>query len=77
MVASLWHNPVCGICPCRCNRADADPHETPRRDPRVREQMDEFLRTGIVVDVCTGSGVAGVSAVDGSCQTVKRDGPEL
>jgi hypothetical protein len=58
------------------NRADSDPHETPRRDPRARQQMDEFLRTGVVIDVCTGSGVAGVSAVDGSCQTVKRDGPE-
>ena len=59
------------------NRADNDPHETPRRDARARQQMDEFLRTGVVIDVCTGSGVAGVSAVDGSCQTVKRDGPEL
>lgn len=58
------------------NRADADPHETPRRDPRARRQMDEFLRTGVVIDVCTGSGIAGVSATDGSCQTVKRDGPQ-
>ncbi|MHB8671325.1 MAG: hypothetical protein ACYDAD_12375, partial [Acidimicrobiales bacterium] len=58
------------------NRADADPHETPRRDPRARHQMDEFLRTGVVIDVCTGSGVAGISATDGSCQTVKRDGPQ-
>jgi len=58
------------------NRAANDPHETPRRDPRVRQQMDVFLRTGVVIDVCTGSGVPGVSATDGSCQTVKRDGPE-
>jgi hypothetical protein len=59
------------------NRAANDPHETPRRDPRARQQMDTFLRTGQVVDVCTGSGTAGVSATDGSCQTVKRDGPAL
>jgi hypothetical protein len=31
----------------------------------------------VVIDVCTGSGTPGVSATDGSCQTVKRDGPEL
>jgi len=59
------------------NRAANDPHETPRRDPRVRQQMDWFLRYGVVIDVCTGSGVAGVSATDGSCQAAKRDGPEL
>jgi hypothetical protein len=59
------------------NRAAGDPHETPRRDPRARQQMDNFLRTGTVIDVCTGSGTAGVSATDGSCQTVKRDGPAL
>jgi len=59
------------------NRAANDPHETPRRDPRARQQMDHFLRTGEVIDVCTGSGTAGVSATDGSCQTVKRDGPAL
>jgi hypothetical protein len=59
------------------NRAANDPHETPRRDPRARQQMDTFLRTGVVTDVCTGSGTAGVSATDGSCQTVKRDGPAL
>jgi hypothetical protein len=59
------------------NRKDKDPHETPRRDPRVRQQMDHFLRTGEVIDVCTGSGTVGVSATNGSCQTVKRDGPAL
>jgi hypothetical protein len=59
------------------NRAANDPHETPRRDPRARQQMDWFLRTGQVIDVCSGSGTAGVSATDGSCQTVKRDGPAL
>jgi hypothetical protein len=58
------------------NRAANDPHETPRRDPRTRQQMDRFLRTGEVIDVCSSSGVPGVSATDGSCQTVKRDGPE-
>jgi len=59
------------------NRAANDPHETPRRDPHARQQMDTFLRTGVVIDVCTGSGTPGVSATDGSCQTVKRDGPAL
>ena len=59
------------------DRAFNDPHETPRRDPNARLQMDTFLRTGVVIDVCAGSGIAGVSATDGSCQTVKRDGPAL
>jgi hypothetical protein len=59
------------------NRSANDPHETPRRDPRARQQMDMFLRTGTVIDVCTASGTTGVSATDGSCQTVKRDGPAL
>ena len=58
------------------NRAANDPHETPRRDPSARLQMDTFLRTGTVIDVCSGSGTAGVSATDGSCQTVHRDGPD-
>jgi hypothetical protein len=51
------------------NRAAHDPHETPRRDPRARRQMDAFFRTGLVIDVCSES------SADGTCQTVKRDGP--
>jgi hypothetical protein len=57
------------------DRAATDPHETPRRDPRARRQMDHFLRTGVVIDVCTGSHGPPPAADDGSCQTVHRDGP--
>jgi len=46
------------------DRAAHDPHETPRRDPAVRLQMDHFLRTGEIIDTCGGP-----------CMTIKRDGP--